>query len=162
MRTPDPVPGPAGPAAESDGERGSAVVEFIGTAVLLLIPLIYLVLTVGRLQAGAFAVDGGAREAARAVVTATSSAAAEEHARTAVALALTDQGFGPEQAFTEGAVRVACSADPCLTPGGTVTATVRVAVPLPFIPPILRGWVPLEVPVEAQYRTTVDQFAEVR
>jgi Flp pilus assembly protein TadG len=156
------IPGTDSAAGTSDGERGSAVVEFIGTTVLLLLPLIYLVLTVGRLQAGAFAVDGGAREAARAVVTATSSDAAPDRARTAVALALADQGFDPDSALTDGAVRVECSADPCLTPGATVAATVRVAVPLPFIPPALRDWVPLEIPVESRYTTTVDQFAEAR
>ncbi len=143
-------------------ERGAAVVEFIGTAVLLLIPLIYLVLTLGRLQAGAFAVNGGAREAARAVVTAPSSAEAPARARVAVALALEDQGFDPGPALTGGAVTVVCSADPCLTPGGTVTTTVRTVVPLPFVPERLRSWVPLEVPVEAHYRATVDQFMEAR
>ncbi|WP_425954672.1 pilus assembly protein [Xylanimonas sp. McL0601] len=143
-------------------ERGSAVVEFIGTTVLLLIPLLYLVLTVGRLQAGAFAVDGGAREAARAVVTASSSDDGAARARVAVAIALEDQGFDPQPALSGEAVQVACSKDPCLSPGGTVTATVRASVPLPFVPELLRSWVPLEVPVESRYRTTVDQFAEAR
>ncbi|ACZ30059.1 TadE family protein [Xylanimonas cellulosilytica DSM 15894] len=149
-------------ACPGDGERGSAVVEFIGTTVLLLIPLIYLVLTVGRLQAATFAVDGGAHEAARAVITAPTSDDTAARARVAVALALEDQGFDPGPALTGDAVQVVCSADPCLTPGGTVTATVRTVVPLPFVPEALRSWVPLEVPVEAQYRTTVDQYAESR
>ncbi|QAY70382.1 pilus assembly protein [Xylanimonas protaetiae] len=145
-----------------DPERGSAVVEFIGTALLLLIPLVYLVLTLGRLQAGAFAVDGGAREAARAVVTAPTSADAETRARVAVSLALEDQGFDAGPALTGDAVQVTCSADPCLTPGATVTATVRAVVPLPFVPALLRSWVPLEIPVESRYRATVDQFVESR
>lgn len=148
----------AGPAEE----RGSAVVEFIGTTVLLLIPLIYLVLTLGRLQAGTFAVEGGAREAARAVVTAPSSDDAAVRARVAVALALEDQGFDPAPALTGDAVRVVCSAEPCLTPGATVTTTVRTSVPLPFVPDLLRSWVPLEVPIEAHHRATVDEFMESR
>ena len=155
MRTPAPHP-------VRDGERGSAVVEFIGIAVLLLIPLVYLVLTVGRLQAGAFAVDGAAREAARAAVTAASSAEAGPRARVAAAIALEDQGFDPAPALTGDAVEVECSADPCLTPGATVATAVRTVVPLPFVPAALRSWVPLEIPVESRYRTTVDQFAEAR
>ncbi len=151
---------PARPS--DDGESGSAVVEFIGTAVLLLIPLVYLVLTVGRLQAGAFAVDGAAREAARAVVTATSSQESGQRARLAAAIALEDQGFDPSAAMSGDAVHVECSADPCLTPGATVAATVRTVVPLPFVPDALRSWVPLEVPVESRYRTSVDQFVEAR
>ncbi|QAY62065.1 pilus assembly protein [Xylanimonas allomyrinae] len=145
-----------------DSERGSAVVEFIGTTVVLLIPLVYLVLTVGRLQAGAFAVDGAAREAARAVVTAVSSDDAAARARVAAGIALEDQGFDPQPALTGGAVQVTCAADPCLSPGGTVTATVHTRVPLPFVPEALRSWVPLEVPVESRYRASVDQFREVR
>ncbi|MCL1869779.1 MAG: pilus assembly protein [Promicromonosporaceae bacterium] len=150
----------AAPEASPDGERGAAVIEFIGTAVLLLIPLVYLVLTVGRLQAGAFAVDGAAREAARAVVMATGSDDAAARARLAVEIALEDQGF--DDALPDDAIRVTCSDDPCLSPGGTVTATVRTVVPLPFVPGLLRSWVPLEVPVESRYRATVDQFAVTR
>ena len=57
------------PPARDPGEEGSAVVEFVALAVLLLIPIIYLILTVGRLQAASYAVSTAAREAARAYVT---------------------------------------------------------------------------------------------
>ena len=156
--------GDDGQATGDDGhaERGSALVEFIGTAVLLLIPLVYLVLTLGRLQAAAFAVDGAAREAARAAVTAPTSQEAGPRARLAAAIALEDQGFDTAAALIGDAVRIDCSADPCLTPGATVSTTVRAVVPLPFVPEALRSWVPLEVPVESRYRTSVDRFVEVR
>ncbi|GAB2457881.1 pilus assembly protein [Xylanimonas ulmi] len=153
---------PPGRESVARGERGSALVEFMGATVLLLIPLIYLVVTVGRVQAGAFAADGAAREAARAVVTAPSSDAAAVRARLAVAIALEDQGFDPGPALSGEAVEVVCDADPCLTPGASVTATVRVVVPLPFVPQALRSWVPLEAPVESRYRASVDQFSETR
>jgi len=153
----------AATAARDHGtEQGSTLVEFIGTAVLLLIPLVYLVLTLGRLHAGAFAVDGAAREAARAAVTAPTSQEAAPRARLAAAIALEDQGFDPAPAQTGDAVRVECSADPCLTPGATVSTTVRTVVPLPFVPAALRHWVPLEVPIESRYRASVDQFVEAR
>lgn len=144
------------------GESGSAVVEFIGTAVLLLIPLVYLVLVVGRLQAGAFAVEGAAREAARAVVTAESSAQGVARARAAVEIAFEDQGFDAGDASAEGALTLECSADPCLSPGGEVGVRVRLDVPLPFVPAALGAWVPLAVPVEASHVATVDRYAEVR
>jgi hypothetical protein len=149
-------------APHRDPESGSAVVEFIGTAVLLLIPLVYLVLTVGRLQAGTFAVDGAAREAARAMVTATSSDDGPTRARAAVTLALEDQGFEPGPALDGDVLRIECSADPCLSPGTTVSVRVRTAVPLPFVPAALRSWVPLEVPVESRYRVAVDRYTETR
>ncbi len=43
-------------------DRGRAVVEFVFLGVLLLVPLIYLVMVIGRIQAAAFAVSTAARE----------------------------------------------------------------------------------------------------
>lgn len=144
----------------TDPEAGSALVEFLGTAVVLLIPLVYLVLTVAQVQAAAFAVEGAAREAARAVVTADSSAEGVTRAQAAVRIALDDQGL--DDVDTADALALECSHDPCLTPGGTVGVQVRVRVPLPFVPGGLRDWIPVEVPVEASHVTSVDRYAQVR
>lgn len=140
-----------------DDERGAAMVEFLGAAVILLVPLVYLVLTLAQVQAGSFAVEGAAREAARAVVTASSSSEGAGRAQAAVRIALADQGFDGG-----GALVLECSHDPCLTPGGTVATQVRLAVPLPFVPEALRSWVPLEIPVEATHVGTVDRYGQVR
>jgi len=144
----------------TDREAGSALVEFLGTAVVLLIPLMYLVLVVGQIQAATFAVEGAAREAARAVVTADSSAHGVARAQAAVRVALDDQGL--DEVAAGDALTLECSHDPCLTPGGTVGVNVRVGVPLPFVPGALRGWVPLEVPVESVHVASVDRYAQVR
>ena len=143
---------------EVDPESGAALVEFLGTAVLLLVPLVYLVLTVAQVQAGAFAVEGAAREAGRAMVTADSSAAGAERAQAAAGIAFTDQGFD----VGDGAVSLECSADPCLTPGSSVGVRTRLEVPLPFVPAALRGWVPLEIPVTATYVARVDEYGQAR
>ena len=58
--------GNAGPGAQA----GSAIVEFVFLAVLMLVPLFYLVMVLARLQAGAYAVSAASREAGRAYVTA--------------------------------------------------------------------------------------------
>jgi hypothetical protein len=147
--------------AAAGDDTGSALVEFVGAAVLLLIPLVYLVVTVGRVQAGAFAVEVAARDAARAVVTAESSAEGLARARASVELALADQGFDGTDAAGD-ALTLECSHDPCLSPDATVGVRVRLEVPLPFVPAGLRGWVPLTVPVEASHVTDVDRYAEVR
>ena len=42
-------------------EGGSAVVEFVFLAVLLMVPLFYLVMTLSRVQAGAYAASTAAR-----------------------------------------------------------------------------------------------------
>lgn len=144
--------------AGTPGERGSAMVEFLGVALILLIPLVYLVVTLGRVQAGAFAAEGAASQAVRAMVTAESSSAGAGRAGTAVGIALSDQGF----AHDDGSLSLECSASPCLTPGAAVGAVVRVEVPLPLLPDAVRGWVPLSVPVEAARTGTVDRYAEAR
>ncbi|QJW38514.1 pilus assembly protein [Cellulosimicrobium protaetiae] len=144
--------------ATPGAERGSAVVEFLGVALVLLLPVMYLVLTVGRVQAATFAVEGASREAARAFVTAPSSDDGARLAGAAVALALDDQGFdaGPDS------LAVACSATPCLEPGGEVSAVVRLDVPLPFVPAFVGDAVPLAVPVEARHVASVDEYAARR
>ncbi|OLT54374.1 pilus assembly protein TadE [Cellulosimicrobium sp. CUA-896] len=151
--------GPACASSPEPGERGNAVVEFLGVALVLLLPLLYLVLTVGRVQAATFAVEGAAREAARAFVTAPSSAEARARAGAAVAIALEDQGFdeGPSDTLT-----VACSTSPCLEPGSDVAAHVRLDVPLPLVPAFVRDAVPLSVPVESRFVAEVDQYAARR
>jgi hypothetical protein len=141
-------------------EEGSAVVEFLGVALLLLLPLMYLALTLGRLQAATFAVEGAAKESARAFVTADSVAQGEARAGVAVSLALEDQGF--DDARPSDVLTISCSGAQCLDPGGEVVAAVRYEVPLPFVPPGVRAWVPLSVPVEAVHVSPVDRYRQAR
>lgn len=142
------------------GERGNAVVEFLGVALLLLLPVMYLALTLGRLQAAAFAVEGAAKESARAFVTADSVAQGEARAGVAVSLALSDQGF--TDVDPTDVLSISCSSPRCLEPGGEIVTTVRYDVALPFVPPGLRSWVPLSVPVEAAHVAPVDRYAGAR
>ncbi|WP_369799760.1 pilus assembly protein [Cellulosimicrobium sp. I38E] len=139
-------------------EQGSAVVEFLGVALVLLVPVVYLVLTAGRLQAATFAVEGASREAARAFVTAPSGDDGARLAEAAVRLALDDQGFRPGG----DVLTISCSATPCLEPGAEVVARVKFDVPLPLVPSFVRAAVPLAVPVEAQHVASVDEYAARR
>lgn len=132
-------------------DEGSATVEFLAVGVLLLVPLVYLVLTLGRVQAATFAAGSGASEAARLVAAGAPPADAEA----AVALAVTDQAL---PARTAG-LAVACAADPCRTPEAEVAATVRIDVPLPLVPAFARDVVPLQVPVSVRRVAVVDRFA---
>ena len=47
-------------------ERGDASVEFLGILIVVVIPVLYIVLAIGQVSAGAMAVDAGAREASEA------------------------------------------------------------------------------------------------
>lgn len=142
---------PAGPPALGR-ERGSAVVEFVFLGVLLLVPVVYLVLTVGQLQGGSFAVVGAADQAAKVYVDAPAPGEADSRAREAARIALSDFGFSEEQASVE----IACSSD-CLAPGSTVTVVVRLDVPLPLIPAVV-GSYPSAATVDATSTQIVERF----
>jgi hypothetical protein len=138
-------------------DEGSAVVEFVTLGVLLLVPVVYLVLTLGRLQAASFAAEGAAREASRVFVSAADEAAGARHAEAVVALALRDQGFEDVDAGRAAVLR--CEDRPCLQPESRVTVTVTVDVVLPGVPAFVDSVVPTRVPVRAQSVAVVDRFA---
>ncbi|MBO3103739.1 pilus assembly protein [Cellulomonas fengjieae] len=149
----------AGRRARPAGDDGSSVVEFLGLSVVLIVPLVYLVLTLGRLEAATFAVEGAAREAARTYVAAEGADAGTQRAVAAVGIALRDQGFDDDPA---DALTLTCSAEPCLAPGSDVAARIEVRVPLPFVPSFVRAVVPLEVPVSAERVAPVDTYRTTR
>src|SRR3954449_9351221 len=62
---------------DDDPERGSAALEFILVGLLLLVPLVYLVVTLGLIQGQALGAEAGARHVARAI----SAASGEDEAR---------------------------------------------------------------------------------
>lgn len=137
-------------------EGGTAVVEFVFLAVVLMVPLIYLVMVLSRLQAGAYAASAAAREAGRAFVTASSAAAAPGRAQAAARIAFGDQGFRGDQAHLD----MSCDGRPCLRPDGRIEMVATVTVPLPLVPAFARRVVPLEVPLTARHLSVVDRFRD--
>jgi hypothetical protein len=132
------------------------VVEFVTLGVLLLLPVIYLVLALGRLEAASFAVDGAAREAARAFVTAPGAAAGRARALAAVRLGLLDQGFDPDP---DQVLTIECTQPSgCLQPGGLVSVGVELSVLLPGVPAVLDRLLPSRVTVRSRQVLSVDAF----
>lgn len=148
--------GAAPPASrcERGSDDGSAVIEFIVLAVLLLIPTIYLVLAVGRVQAASYAVSTAAREAGRAYVTAPAGSSPQARADAAARLSFADHGFDT------GQITVRCAADPCLSPEARVDVDAAVDVSLPLVPGFLADAMPTIVRIEGSYGVTVDRFRE--
>lgn len=134
-------------------DEGRAIVEFIVVGVLVLLPVTYLVMTLARVQAAAFAVSTASREAGRAYTTTGSGQSAEARGRAAAALAFEDFDFGPS-----GSVTFACDGSPCLRPEGRVQIEASVRVRLPLLPDFLQGSLPTEIPVSAAHVATVDRF----
>lgn len=114
-------------------DQGAATVEFVWLTVLLLVPLVYVLLTVFEAQRAAFAVSSASQAAGRAFVRAPDLATAQARADQAAQVALADHGV------TGAVVDVACLPTPadCLQPGSSVRVVVRVDQPLPLLPTVL-------------------------
>lgn len=138
-------------------QEGSAVVEFVFLAVLMMVPLFFLVMLLARLQSGAYAVSAAAREAGRAYVTAPMAIGAPTRARSAAGLAFADQGFA-----REGRIQITCDGTPCMRPEGRVRVTATLQVPMPLVPAFFAGIVPMQIPVSATHVATVDRFGGQR
>lgn len=121
----------AGTTDDSDvSERGSAAVEFVVLSLMLLLPLVYFVVTIGQIQAGMFAAVGAADYAAKVYVAGHDPVQARARAEQSVVMALQDLGFPPESA----AMDITCDRTDCLSSGATVTVAVRLTVGLPMVP----------------------------
>jgi hypothetical protein len=115
-------------------DGGTAIVEFVWLAVLLMVPLVYLVLAASTVQRTAFGATAAARDAGRAYATAGSDALGEGRAEQAVALAMRDQGVS----WTPQGRVVSCgSCD--YAPGSSFTVSLHSTVRLPFVPHWLCG-----------------------
>lgn len=119
-----------GPLPAHTYEQGSAVVEFTFLALLLMVPVVYFVITVGQIQGASFAVVGAADQAAKVYVAQPDASAAQAAAEQAVALALADFGHPVEKAR----MALTCNKADCQAAGAAVTVTVRLGVALPFVP----------------------------
>jgi hypothetical protein len=137
----------------SGAQAGSAIVEFVFLAVLMMVPLFYLVMVLARLQSGAYAVSAASREAGRAYVTAQMQEQAPARAHSAAGLAFADQGFEHE-----GKIEIGCDGTPCMRPEGRVRITATISVPMPLVPAFFSGIVPMRIPVSATHVATVDRF----
>lgn len=139
-------------------ERGSALVEFVWLGLLLLVPLVWVVVTVFEVQRGAFAVTAAARSAGRAYSLAPDDAAGRARAEAAMDLVLADQGTEGMR----GRLSVSCTPFPEHCVAGTSTITVRVdsTVALPLMPEILGGDRP-GLALSATHSVPVGQYVAV-
>jgi hypothetical protein len=127
-------------AGREDGERGSAIVEFVFVALVVFVPLVYLVAGFSAVQRGVFAADAAAREAGRAIGTAPDPVTGAARAEAAAALAVEDQSVeatdvrvaylpaGTECTATNGGYA------PALVPGEEFSVCVTVTVRVPLLP----------------------------
>ncbi|MGA9745879.1 MAG: hypothetical protein WBQ50_00325 [Nocardioides sp.] len=137
-------------------DDGSAVVEIVWLGVLLLVPLLWIVLSVFEVQRGAFATTSAARSGARAYALADSDGAGRQQAQAAIRQAMADQG-GDDQSFT---FDVSCGGGDCHAPGAVITVTVWSGVRLPLLPTVLGGDAP-SFRLDSTHTVPVGQFRDV-
>lgn len=130
-------------------QRGSALVEFQLLAVLLLVPLVYVLMAALDVQRTVFGATQAAREAGRVAATTGSEAAA----RYAANQSLRDQGVRGHDV----AVLFRCEPG-CTAPGGQITVEVSTSVRLPFLPNVLADAARAAIPVSATHVAPIDRY----
>lgn len=131
-------------------DDGSAVVEFTWLAVLLMVPLVYVLIGLFHVQRAAFGVTEAARQAGRALAVAEDCGAGMPRARAAAGLAMQDQGIGSGWTM---ATPVGCP----LVAGEAVTVQVAYVVQLPIVGRLFAAD-RAGIPVRATHRAVVDRF----
>lgn len=137
-------------------DRGNSLVEFSWLAMLLMVPLVYLVLTVFQVQKAAYGVTAAARDAGRAYVTADAGQDPYRRAIAAGELSARDQGVY----LAANQIRITPSRSPDCGPRGCVHVTVYTRVPLPFLPRFLFGRIPASVSVRADHEEVFDVYGD--
>lgn len=114
-------------------DNGSATVEFIALSVILLIPALYLLVTISQLQAAGYASVAASDQAAKTIAYTDTDAQAESRAIRTVHLTAENYQLNPATTDTT----IHCTNNPCSTPGTQITVNVSIDVPLPLIPTFL-------------------------
>jgi hypothetical protein len=142
----------------STTEEGSALVELSWLGILLVLPVLWIVMSVFEVQRGAFGVSGAARAAARAYALAPDDATGMARAREVARVALADQGLrsGPLD------VQVSCRPFPqdCHQGTSVITVSIHSRVDLPMMPQALGGNKP-SFALDATQTVPIGRFREV-
>lgn len=144
-------------AASSRDERGSALVELTWLGILLIVPMIWIVLSVFEVQRGAFGVSAASRAAGRAYALAPDDATGRSRAEAAARQALRDQGVDAPLEVT-----VTCSPYPrdCHSGTSVVTVVVSSRVDVPLLPEVLGGGSP-SFALESRHTVPIGQYVEI-
>jgi Flp pilus assembly protein TadG len=144
-----------GDGAHAD-DRGSAALEFILVGMLLLVPLVYLIVSLGLIQGQYLGAEAGARHIARALSTAEDADSARDSADRILRSVI------DEYALDADSVRVSLRCRPagaeCPEAGLTLVVTIRTDVALPLVPPVLGLDRLASIPIEASAVQKVSRF----
>lgn len=122
-------------ASTTEGERGSAPLEFVGVGLVLLVPLVYLIIALGAIQHQSLGVEAAARHTARAISRAPDAASAAARADAVLTAIVREYGMDPDRVQ----ITISCTPDatPCPAPGSRLQVRVTARVALPLLPAFL-------------------------
>jgi Flp pilus assembly protein TadG len=134
---------------EPTGDQGTAIIEFVFVAVVVMVPLVYAIAAVAIAQHSLLAVRDAARAAGRAFATTDGAATppltvrrALDRVAAAVRISLANQGLPDDADVRFVAAGAGCdqaSTTPTLAPGAQFTICVRRRLDLPGVPGLLSG-----------------------
>lgn len=126
-------------------DEGTTALEFVVVGVLLLVPLAYLVITLGIMQGHAMGVESASRHLARTLAD-SRSGDPDEISAAVVGTIVAQYGMDPSMV----SVSVACGdGGTCPRPGVMLRVTVSTSVPLPLVPPVFGLERAAAVPIES-------------
>jgi hypothetical protein len=140
-----------------DAEAGNALLEFVILAVLLLVPLVYLMLAVLRVQGAAYGIAEATREAGRAFVSADASSDPYAQACTAATIAMRNQV--DDGLDCDSQLRISCvgACSPTPAPGDTIRVEIDLPVALPMLPASVFG-TPTAISLTSVHDEVIDEF----
>ncbi|WP_300267683.1 TadE family protein [Microbacterium sp.] len=131
----------------ASNDDGSAALEFITVGVILLVPLVYLVITLGVVQEQFLGVEAAARHSARVVAQAES--ADDAAARSDAVITNVIDEYGMDSSRVDVAMSCSPTGGACPAAGSTVLVTVSTVVSLPLVPPIFGLDAAASIPLQA-------------
>jgi len=125
-------------------DEGRAIIEVVFLAVLLLIPVIYVLIALLRLQGATLAVGQAARDVGRMIETSSAAGASTQLMHDVAGQDLRDQGISTTNMALRttpagGDCARSNSFEPSYQPGATYQLCVVAVVSLPGVPTILSG-----------------------
>ncbi len=145
------------------GDRGNAMVEFVFVAVLVLVPLVYLMVAIAVLQRARLATTDAARDVGRAVATSSGPGQAQLRSAAALRIALSGAALRPDEVqLRYVAAGADCQRGTEITPMLAAHSVFAVCVirhqGLPAVPSVLAG---RAVTTVGRYVVHIDDFRQL-
>jgi Flp pilus assembly protein TadG len=143
-------------------DSGNAIIEFVFVAVLVMVPLVYLIVTVAQVQRHRLAYTAAARDIGRAIATSGSGADGASRAAAALRLALANQNLAADGVDVRYVpADASCSGPstyPSLDPGTEFAVCVTGRARLPAVPTVIGG---RGVTVVGRFIVHLDDFRQL-